>query len=566
VNLLDRLQSWLFGRTAPTGVASGALGYAAGGPTWLDAYHSKRPPTPVELVNAYKAVAYACIQLNAKAVCKVPLRLYARTGAGQRKPRRSWRSVPDVRQRAIRERAHFARSISSNDDIDEVTDHPLLDAIETPNPYFDRPTLVGFMVASLDAVGTAFLAPTRPNDDPGWAAVEIWPLQAQYVFPVKGTADQLLRHWRYFGDTFEPDQLVRIRHVSLRDPYLSAYAPLHACYEQIGLVDYYTASVEGILKGGAMPAGLVGPKDPNIRWGEEERRRLDQDINNRSTGPHKGRFWVTSGAFEVETLSFPPSDLGGLELTKEQRLLVANCFDVPISLLQTEDSNRATARESSHQHQSYAVAPRCALIESALTQQLSRPVDERLFFAFDNPVDRDRDLDAKVFDLAVKNKVMTINEVRAHEGLHDVPWGETPEGVVVGGDDADDAAVKAGAVPAGGVVQDQALNGAQISSMVEIITNIKTGVIPPESAKAMLAAAYPTLSPDDINKIVNPIKVEKPEPAPVPARAPFPPPPHREPDADDRGGKPDGDADDVARSALYARFNSVLDAIEARVS
>src|ERR1017187_6610564 len=100
-----------FLRDAPHSVAMGAIGYAAGGPTWLDGYHSKRPPTPVELVNAYKAVAYACIQLNALAVTRTPLRLYAKTGPGQRKPRRSWRPVDDKRQKYLRSRADFARSI-----------------------------------------------------------------------------------------------------------------------------------------------------------------------------------------------------------------------------------------------------------------------------------------------------------------------------------------------------------------------------------------------------------------------------------------------------------------------
>lgn len=419
-------------RAAPSGVSQGAIGYAAGGPTWLDAYHSKRPPTPVELVNAYKAIAYACIGLNAKGVARVPLRLYATTGAGQRAVRSYYRPrpVPDGRQRYLRSRPELARTLGHADDVTEITHHPLLDALETPNPFFDKLTMFTYMVICLDAVGSAFLAPegrTGPDGtlDPTWAPQQIWPIQPQYVFPVKGAGDELLRGWRYFGDEFAPHELVRVRHVSLRDPYLSAYAPLHACYEQVGLVDYYTASIEGILKGGAMPAGIVSAKE-GYPIGDVEADRLEAQLNQKQTGPYKGRWWVARQNIDVHPLTFAPTDLGGLELTKEQRLLVANAFDVPISLLQTEDSNRATARESTHQHQYYAIAPRCGAIESALTQQLARPIDDRLFFAFDNPVDRDRELDAKVFDLSIRNNSRTINEARAEDNLPPVEWGDEP--------------------------------------------------------------------------------------------------------------------------------------------
>ena len=69
---------------------------------------------------------------------------------------------------------------------------------------------------------------------------------------------------------------------------------------------------------------------------------------------------------------------------------MANCFDVPISMLQSEDSNRATAQESTYQHQYYGIAPRCCRVDSALTHQLVKPIDERQFVAFDDPVQRDK--------------------------------------------------------------------------------------------------------------------------------------------------------------------------------
>jgi phage portal protein BeeE len=411
-------------RAAPSGISSGSIGYGSGGPTWLDAFQSKRPPTPIELVNAYKSVAYACIKLNANGVAKVPLRLYVKTGRGDARPRRSVRPISRAMNERLRGNPELARTIGSDDTIEEVTEHQYLDAFAKPNPFFDGNLLKLYMSISLDVTGSFYLYPVRP--DPSYACREMWPLQSQYVMPIKGTGAELLEEYRYFGDTFRPDELVRIRTVSMRDPYLSAYAPLHACFEQTGLGDYYTATAEQLLRGGARPEILVGPKDPALPWGEDERQRIEADVNNKHARGRLGRVWFTDGSFDAQVLSYGPADLSGLEITKWERLMAANCFDVPISLLQAEDSNKAVASEGTHQHQYYAIEPRCRAIAAALTAQLAEPVNPRLFFAFDDPVSRDIEREARVFDMELKNGKRTINEGRAECNLPPVPWGNEP--------------------------------------------------------------------------------------------------------------------------------------------
>ena len=201
--------------------------------------------------------------------------------------------------------------------------------------------------------------------------------------------------------------------MSLRDPYLSAYAPLHACFESVGLGDYYLSVVESYLKNDAQMSLIVSPKDGlNRPWDETQRKRFEIDINQRFSRGRQGRVMTTDGSIDVNPIQYPPADLSGLQISKWERLLVANCFDVPISLLQAEDTNRVVASEGTHQHQYYAIAPRCCTIANALTHQAARPVDDRLFFAFDDPVKRDIERQTKVYDMQVQNGTRTINEVR----------------------------------------------------------------------------------------------------------------------------------------------------------
>ena len=429
------LASAVSGRSVPAGVTAGSVGLMAGGPLFLDAFHSKRPPTASEIVNSYKAIAYSCIRLNQHGVARTPLKLYARTSPKQARPRRSYSRVASIRaERYIRSQPYLSRALAPDDAVDEIKEHPFLEALDKPNPYFDGDLLLQHIVASMDVVGTAYLYPTRPKGPDGnpditqaRAGMEIWPLQSQYVYPYKGMGlDELLKEYRYFGDSYPRDDLVRIRYVSLRDPYLAAYSPLHACFEQAGLTDYYYAIVESILKTGARPSMMVSPKDANIPLGEAERRRVETDINNRFTGGRSGHIWVSNGALDVKELMFPPADLAGLQITENMRLIIANCFDVPISLLQAEDTNRAVASEGTHQHQYYAIEPRCRAIAMALTQQMAQPVDDRLFFCFDNPVARDEEQEAKIWGMKLADGRATVNEAREDDGLGPVEWGDEP--------------------------------------------------------------------------------------------------------------------------------------------
>jgi HK97 family phage portal protein len=417
--------------TAPptTAVANASVGWGAGGPLWLDDFRSKRAPTPSELVNAYKAVAYACVSLNAKGVARVPLRLYASTRPGQARPGRGLRAISrtirNSRQQYLRSLSHVQQVVQGEAEIEEITEHPYLQALARPNPYFDGALLMTYLATSLDVVGSAYLFPVRPATD--FAASEFWPLHAQYVFPVKSTGmgGMILSHYTFMGSRLEPEDVIRFRHVSLRDPYLSGYAPLQACFEQVGLVNYYTATVENLLKNGARPSGVLTPTDPNMPGGDVETRRLQIEINRGFSGGNAGQVMVTQGAYQFVPFDYKPTDLGGLELTKFQRLTVANCFDVPISLLDTENSNRAVAEAAAYQHQRNAIEPRCVQIAGAMTAH-AQQVDDRLFFAFDNPVEEDAERRAKLVDMGIRNGTVTVNEARRESGDGDVDGGDEP--------------------------------------------------------------------------------------------------------------------------------------------
>lgn len=57
--------------------------------------------------------------------------------------------------------------------------------------------------------------------------------------------------------------------------------------------------------------------------------------------------------------------------------------------------------------------------------------------------------------------------------------------------------------PQDGSVQDTALNGAQINSLVEIITQVSIGVITRETAKPLIMASFPAIGEEDVNAMLS---------------------------------------------------------------
>jgi hypothetical protein len=63
------------------------------------------------------------------------------------------------------------------------------------------------------------------------------------------------------------------------------------------------------------------------------------------------------------------------------------------------------------------------------------------------------------------------------------------------------------------LTQETVLNGAQVTSLLQVIETVANGTLDKSSAKAILEAAY-NLSPERAAQIIDPIEVKEPEPPP----------------------------------------------------
>ena len=425
-------------RAGPAGYGMGVAW--SGGPLYADAFGAKRGPSPWQLVESYKQIAFSCTEFNALGVAALDLHLYAASGRGREKPRSLSGPMPVGRDRLkqLVRLPYVRRSFTVRDveDVHEITHHPFLDALENPaeDPetelrYFDLTTLVATLVRYLDIVGISYL---KPENAAGAGFQDLvraqsvpshwWPLQSQYVWPIRSPNSALIKRFKYFLEDYEPGDLTFIRlRPSLRDPYGAGYAAAQAAWQYAGLEDKGISMWDQLLGTGARPNAVLSPSDPLTPLGEDERRRLDAEANTYHAQGRAGRLMVMSTPMRLDPIKYSGFDTGEMEVNGYNMERMCNCWGVPISFM-TRETNLANFEAGLKFHAKFGITPRAQCIASALTNVV-RQYDERLFIAFDEAVADDEMQKAKIIDMKVRNGQYSRNQANADE-----PWPPDPDG------------------------------------------------------------------------------------------------------------------------------------------
>jgi phage portal protein BeeE len=427
----DRMSAaWqaLTGRSgAPSAYGTGPM--VMGGPYHQDAFSSKRAPTPYEIIELYKSLIFFCTNLNADRTTAVPQRLYAMSGSGMPKPRSACqpRSLTRAEEKRLKWLPGLMRSVAGAEDIHEITHHPFLELLDDPVPEdesdFDRDQLINLLCRYIDVVGTAYAKPVAYGEFPS----EFWPLQSQYILPLRRLNTAIITDYNYFAETYKAADLFRVRlRPSLHDPYGAGYSAAQAAVQYAGLEDEWVSIQKSLLGAGPRFGMVISAADAKMPIGKDEGEKLEREMNAKFSRGGANRVWVNKTGLNVQTTTYPPSDLAGLEISRYNLERIANCFGVPPAYL-SDSANLANTQAAKELHATNAVEPRANCIGAALSRFVRRySGDRRLFVAPDPVVAEDEERKTKVVDMKLKNGSLVINEARADDGLPPVEWGDEP--------------------------------------------------------------------------------------------------------------------------------------------
>jgi HK97 family phage portal protein len=499
----------------------------------------KRPDfSHAAAVSHCRSWVYAAARLNAIAVASQPLRLYVRRREGAK---RLW----NTRRTGRRTKAYLAGDLSQlpsrhamtkaaefGDDYEIVTEnHPVLELLSKVNPYQNGFDATVLRVLYTELTGNAYLHPVLSNatDVP----VQLWTLPSQWVEIVPGDprrSEPFIRGYRY-GATepqkidFAPEEIIQFKLPNPGDMYYGlgkVEAAWGAVTSNVALheMDYF------FFQNKSRPDYLVVAKG---NASEEELDRFAAEVENKLRGTKKtGKFLAVTGDIDLKPLQFPPKDLQGRDEVVEE---IAAVFGVPVSMLRANDPNLASATVGFASWKETTVLPMLRMDEEVLNQSLLPlfGIEDDAFLAYDNPVKADEAQETSKRLSYVQGGILTANEAREMEGLEKSSE-PNADRLLIGGQPLGGAPAPAAspfaigarpqppadapaAPPSGEAIADTALNGAQVTSLVDLATAVGVGQLPKDTAIAIAASAFPAIASEQIRAMFDPIAVAPAQPA-----------------------------------------------------
>ena len=258
----------------------------------------------------------------------------------------------------------------------------------------------------------------------------IWPLAPQNITikPNRGALE--IDFFIFQSGTFKKeipvDEIVRFYSPNLMEPYKNSFSPLQAIWREKAIWDEDILNALALMQNNCMPSGMVSPKTYEGNMGEEERKIFERQWKNKFKRTGAGGIVIANEALEFTKFSFSSKDAELLARKKVTKNDIANAFDVPIALLESENINRATLEAAMFQHGFYGIAPRITYIQNTLNAFYFKMFnsDFKIGYADPVPIDPERKAAQEKQDLELG--IITVNEVRDKRKLEPVPWGFEP--------------------------------------------------------------------------------------------------------------------------------------------
>jgi len=398
--------------------------------------HGKVQPTDFAAqLKMFRGAVFDCSRINSSAVADVPWNLYV--GKNKRDKKYSFVDTKPVTKAQLEyiHKQNFLQSYRrKSDDVEEITDHPMLDLLIKVNPFMNGYDLFELTVLFLELTGNAYWY--LQNGDVGGQSIpqEIWMVQPQWMKPVPDKKKGVARYIYKRGNeeiTFEEEEIIHFYCPSPLNEFYGIGSIMGALEAQTVWQDMYQYE----------SAMFKNMGRPDIIWKLKKSLNKDQKAQVEATMRkiHGGTGNVGKPGYfsneildEVYELGTKPRDMsymGGRRWVREE---IYAAFRVPISYATMEASNRAVAETGTYQHAKFAVQPYCKRIDQKLTEKLCPRYDEHLFMLHENPVPKDRELRLKETEIWTKLGLITQNEGREYNDFDTVDDGDVflPQGNV----------------------------------------------------------------------------------------------------------------------------------------
>lgn len=306
---------------------------------------------------------------------------------------------------------------SMADQVEEVTDHPVLDLLDKPDPRYNSNTQwMRLLWMWMQLTGRAYL---YRGERLGAMPVSLYALEPQFT-QVVGDKSNFIAEYRlsreggtYF--TMKPEDVIYLRcRVHPMDP-LGAVSWVRSVVMPSDMEQAALESEIARWNNGGQPGMAIETTGATKAQVEQVRAELDAV---HSGTRNAGRTLILSNA-KVVQYGAKPHEMNykdGLSMCEER---IYRAAGIPDSVWQMADSNRASALAADPQYMGYVILPELNYFADVLTEELlpDFPGTEGYFFAYENPVKEDHQLTVTTAMTLADKGAITGNEARAMLGL-----------------------------------------------------------------------------------------------------------------------------------------------------
>lgn len=279
-------------------------------------------------------------------------------------------------------------------------------------------------------------------------------------------------------------------------------------------------AAQSLFANGLSASGFVTTQ-PGQWLTPDQRKKMREHLDEFSYSAANARkSFILEGGMGYEALSMNSVDAQMLESRQFSIEEICRWFGVPPTLIGHGEkaSNWGTGLEQQNiAFLTYSLTPWLRRIEQSVRRSLIPSAEKRTYFGEFNVsglLRADMKSRYESYSVGVNNGILVRDEIRRAENLP--PMGGNAEVLTVQTALApldQIGAPAAGHEPAVGrasvddqVVQDTALNGAQVTAMQSLLQAAALGQIPIETVRATIAAAFPLLTPEEIDRMVEPLQ------------------------------------------------------------
>ena len=374
----------------------------------------RNPPlrTTRQFLESYNTMPWlrAVVHRIAYTVASTPWTLHLETRPSSRSRTRS----KDFTAPHFQTRVQALQVAKQAGDVEQVTDHPLLDLIDFSNGFFTGLTTRMLTQIHLEIVGEAFWIIER--DEQGIPS-EIWPLPPHWIKDTPDPAHPFF-NVQFNSAIFDIPLTEVVWFYSPRpeDPYRRGSGLMESLGDELETDELTAKYLKQFFYNGARPdtiISLVGQKD-------NSRKRAEMHWNQR----HQG-FWrafkpfFTSRSIDVQTLGHQHEQMQLVPLRHFERDTILQVAGVQPEILGIlKDANRASMVVAEQLFAKQVVMPRMELMREVMQVILAPQFGDGLFLGFENPIPDDADFELQAATAAPWSR--TVDEWRRLQGLPDM--------------------------------------------------------------------------------------------------------------------------------------------------